>query len=246
MLATIIEVRVLLSDKNIMAKNARLMQARGVLEDRAYEDLDNYNKKIGTYEELSLDATAWIPGTAPEKRVYNYLSKLEVAFDFQYHYEDNPNTAYPEDTWIPDFKLPDYNIKIEVYGNYWHSLPKTSAKDSLKKAYWLTAGWEVVENGITATPSGGNRTGKVIIWWENEIYAGLSELFMRDMPEVLVHTKKGTVSESNFDASKEFEKRYKAQAARTARKLRPKIQTPRVQYKKLVTRIRKDIFDLRP
>ena len=41
---------------------------------------------------------------------------------------------------------------------------------------------------------------------KNEIYAGLADLFMRDMPEVLVHTKRGTVSESNFDAKIEFEK----------------------------------------
>ena len=229
-----------------MAKNAKYMLAKGILEDRDFETLNGYNKKIGEYKELSLDATAWIPGTAPEKMVYNYLTKLEVAFDFQYHYEDNPNTAYPEDTWIPDFKLSEYGIKIEVYGNYWHSLPKTSAKDSLKKAYWLTAGWEVVQNGIATTPSGGNRVGKVIIWWENEIYAGLADLFMRDMPEVLVHTKRGTVSESNFDAKIEFEKRFKSEAARTSRKLRPKIKNPYLDYKKLVTRVTKDIYDLRP
>lgn len=221
------------------------MQAKGVLEGRDYELLDKYNKEIGAYQELSLDATAWIPGTAPEKMIYNYLLKLGIAFEFQYHFEDNFSTQYPEDTWIPDFKLPDYNIKIEVYGNYWHSLPKTSASDANKKAYWLLAGYEVVENGITAYPSAQLKIGKVVIWWENEIYANLSDLFLRDMSEVLGNIKKGNPAELNFDAQAEFDKRYKSEAARLANKLRPKIKTPAQQYKKLVTRIRKDFYDLR-
>ena len=99
-------------------------------------------RKLATLEAITSvkershwDPTSEIPGTGPEKEVYNYLVKLGIRFEFQYHMLDLPSTAFPEDIWIPDFILPDYNVMIEVYGYYWHSVPRRREGDQLKKAY---------------------------------------------------------------------------------------------------------------
>jgi len=72
------------------------------------------------YDNSHWDPTSEIPGTGPEKLIYNYLIKIGISFSFQYHMLDLPSTAFPEDIWIPDFQLRDYNTMIEVYGAYWH------------------------------------------------------------------------------------------------------------------------------
>ena len=80
-----------------------------------------------------------IPGTVPEKMVYDYLSRLRIKFDFQYHLPENAKTKYTESDWIPDFLLPDFsNTLIETYGTYWHTISRVS--DQIKKVYWQNMG----------------------------------------------------------------------------------------------------------
>lgn len=182
------------------------------------------------------DITADIPGTAPEKIVYNYLVKLKVNFKFQYHYPENWDTSNQESLWIPDFILPDYNNSfIEVYGTYWHTMKRDS--DQLKKAYWLMDGYTIVEQGVPMFPSNKTNGGKAIIWWESEIYRGIDFLFSRDLPEIFMSHVKGAAAPGVEDIDKEFLKIKSMRASIAARKRKPKYVPPVSRIKKLKRRI---------
>jgi len=132
-----------------------------------------------------LDISAFIPGTAPEKLVYNYLLRLGVRFQFQYHSEDYEGTALNEEIFIPDFYLPDWNTTIEVYGYYWHSQPRRREADLKKISRALYDGKVVIEHGVPLFPSGSEAVGKYIIWWDYEIYDDLGRLFARESMMIL-------------------------------------------------------------
>ena len=180
-----------------------------------------------------MDTTGEIPGTVPEKIIYNYLVKLRINFEFQYHMPENLVTANPESDWVPDFLLPDYNDSlIEVYGTYWHTLKRES--DQIKKAYWLVMGYAVVEKGITTYPSTGyTNGGKVVIWWDHEIYYGLDQLVSRDFPELLEHRNIGQPAPYVLDAEKEFLKLETMRARLKISRVKPKIHPAKTRIKKL-------------
>lgn len=167
------------------------------------------------------DPTHEVVGTRPEKVIYNYLMKLRVNFEFQYHYPENWDTANQESLWIPDFMLPDYNnTLIEVYGTYWHTMNRDS--DQLKKAYWLLDGYTVIEQGIPLSPTGKSNGGKVVIWWDTEIYRGIDFLFSRDLPEIFTAHIPGTVAPEIRDMEKEFWKLKSMRASIAKAKRKPK------------------------
>ncbi len=189
----------------------------------------------------SWDSTSEIPGTGPEKEIYNYLMKIGIRFQFQYHMLDLPSTAFPEDVWIPDFQLPDYNILIEVYGYYWHSVPNRREGDQLKKTYWLNSGYTVYELGIPLYPDGGMSSGKAVIWWDWEIYQDLDSLFNRDLPELLSPDRvTGLPEEYILDAEQEKLKLRAQKAAGIGSRMRPKKPVFELQMRKL----RRELFDI--
>lgn len=205
-------------------------------------------RKLGYLEALSnvrtrthWDSTSEIPGTGPEKEVYNYLVRLGVRFEFLYHMLDLPATAFPEDIWIPDFILPDYNSIIEVYGYYWHSIPKRREGDQLKKAYWLQSGYTVYEHGIPLYPSGGLSAGKAVIWWDYEIFQDLTHLFERDLPELFSPDRiQGQPEEFLLDFQEEKRRLAGQRAAMVAARLRPRLSP----YEKQMRSLRKKLFDI--
>lgn len=179
------------------------------------------------------DITGEIPGTLPEKMIYNYLKKLKINFEYQYHMPENVVTLNPESNWIPDFKLPDHNgSMIEVYGTYWHRLSRTS--DQVKKAYWLLAGYTVVEKGVQLRPTGLNNGGKVVIWWENEIYLSIDSLVARDLPELMQLRKRGTAAPYLQDPVKEKLDISIMRARMKSTRIRPKYVPKMPRYRKLV------------
>lgn len=186
------------------------------------------------------DSTLEIPGTAPEKKVYNYLRKLKIPFEFQYHMADNPVTLYGEDAWIPDFMIRQFNIIIEVFGSYWHSMKRRRDADQLKKAYWLAMGYTIVENGIPEYPSGGTAIGKAVIWWEWEINLGVDHLLARDLPELLVNQRAIGQPEA-FLLDAEYERLAKIAKVKSSvkRRIRPKIDPI---YRKM-RKLRRQLFD---
>lgn len=192
-------------------------------------------------EQSGFNIADFIPGTVPEKMVYQHLVRLRVRFQFQYHATENFMTYYPESNWQPDFILPDYHDTIiEVYGTYWHTLSRN--KDQLKKAYWLMQGYAIVEQGVVTYPTGNWRGGKVVIWWDYEIYHNLGALFARDLPEVLTNRIKGTADPLLIDAEKQF-KKMEAQVARMSEARRFPKYKPRTSS---VRKLRKRIYGQTP
>lgn len=179
--------------------------------------------------------TEYIPGTVPEKMVYDYLTRIRVNFDYQYHLPENYGTQNKENVWIPDFMLPDYNGSIiECYGTYWHMMSR--GNDQVKKAYWLAAGYTVIEKGIPMIPSGKNNGGKVIIWWENEIYTNLGQLFDRDLPELFSNYTWGEKARYNLNPLEEFARITKMRKSLVAQRVRPKYMSPVPKIKKFKTK----------
>lgn len=218
--------------------------------DRNYQKLRNLDderkmdrlESWGAIENASgFDVAEHIPGTLPEKMIYQHLVRLGVRFQFQYHAHENFNTYYPESNWTPDFILPDYNdTLIEVYGTYWHSIRRD--RDQIKKAYWLMQGYAIVENGVELYPNGPWRGGKVIIWWDYEIYRNIAGLFARDLPNVIANRIKGAADELLIDAEKQF-KKMESQTARLRRaKKKPRI----VQQTSKIKKLKKKIYGQTP
>lgn len=209
---------------------------------RKTKALDNLQKleQLTALENLGRrslpDSTAEIPGTGPEKLVYNYLKRLGIRFQFQYHQEDYEDTAKVEELYIPDFILPDYNIKIEVFGEYWHALPRKRESDLRKWARHLFAGNSITEHGIPTFPDSGGYKGKHIIWWAQEIHYYLPFLFSRDLPELFSKDRiKGKPEQYLLDRVEE-ERKMKARAAGMAvKRMRPKVHP----FEREVQRLRK-------
>jgi G:T-mismatch repair DNA endonuclease (very short patch repair protein) len=172
-----------------------------------------------------------IPGTIPEKMVYDYLTRLRLNFNFQYHLMENAKTQYTESNWIPDFILPDYhNTLIEVYGTYWHQMSRIS--DQEKKMYWQTAGYTIVERGIPLASPRNSNGGKVVIWWEEEIYNNLSKLFTRDLPEIFTYYVFGKPSAYTLDPIEQFRKTEAMRKRLLVKRIKPKRAVMTPKYKK--------------
>ena len=186
------------------------------------------------------DMTALVPGTGPEKLVFNYLVRLGVRFQFQYHMEDFESTSFNEEIFIPDFYLPDWNITIEVYGYYWHSLPRRRESDIKKVARMLHEGRMVLERGIGA-PSGGSVAGLYVIWWEDEIYQDLPHLFARDLPELFsADIARGRPALEIRDREEVLRQQRAQRAAMIAARLRPKVHP----FERRINRLRAKRFDI--
>lgn len=211
---------------------------------KALEDMQQL-EKLSAFESMTftvvLNSSAEIPGTGPEKMVYEYLKRLRVRFQFQYHESDIESTSFPEDVYIPDFILPDYNSRIAVHGTYWHSLPERREKDMIKMARNLYAGRVVIEHGIPLEPSMGGASGKYIIWWEDEIYYDLDHLFTRDFPELFSPDRiRGQAEVYLEDRDSVLNKMRAQKAGMISRRMKPKVHP----ITKFHRRLRKRHLDL--
>lgn len=210
------------------------------LEERRYTDYDYINRQSKRKEITWQSITPDIPGSIPEKMVYDYLVKLGINFEFQYALEDAPGTYMNENRWIPDFMLPDYDVIIEVFGIYWHSMPETQEGDMLKAMYLLNQGYTRYTNGIPIYPVGGYQGKRLIIWSDSEIYVmGPAALFARDLPDIIFNPlKRGVPAEYLQNKEAEFLKRAKAKAAQSMRMTLPR------RYKRslsLIVRTRRNV-----
>lgn len=187
------------------------------------------------------DPSAVIPATGPEKMVFNYLVGLAVRFQFQYHEEELESTAFPEEIWIPDFTLPDYNIRIQVFGQYWHSIARQRESDLRTMFYQLYAGRTIIERGIPLYPSGGGYEGKYVIWWEDEVYQDLGFLFVRDLPELFSEDRISGQPEQYLLDRKQVERQLEARrGAMIVARLRPRVDP----FQRGLKRMRRRVMDL--
>jgi len=197
-------------------------------------------ENIGTAANIP-DISAFIPGTGPEKLVYNYLLRLGVRFRFQYHMEDFEETALNEEIFIPDFYLPDWNITIEVYGYYWHSQPRRRDSDLRKWARALSEGQMIFEHGVPLFPSGSPVKGFYVIWWDYEIYQDLGALFARDLPELFsAEVGRGKPAQDIRDR----EEVLKLQRAQRAAMVKARLKPHPHPIEKAINRLRSKRFDL--
>ena len=199
------------------------------LEEERWEDAQYFN----ILEQREIQAIRDYPpviGTKPELIVYQYLLSLGIRFQYQYFLADNPQTFRPESVWKPDFMLPDYNVIIEVYGEYWHSLPQNREDDELKRKYALLNGYVVLREGIAEWPSDRNwNGGKYVIWWESEIYQDIAGLFARDLPEIAFAPVKRGVPDIMLERWETLKiKQEKALAKTRAAKMVPKVRGPKI------------------
>lgn len=115
-----------------------------------------------------IDYYANVPGTIPEKRLFNALADLKVGFYFAYYMGDLPFTENKE-KYRPDFVLPDYRIIIEVVGNYWHTREGSYVRDYQRALLLEAAGYKVytlleedlAENALNAIRKIPELSGKV-------------------------------------------------------------------------------------
>lgn len=123
------------------------------------------------------DPFSYIHGTAPEKRVYEALSRRGIPFLFlnEQTYEIPEIELIKE--YQSDFILPDQRVIIEVQGSYWHSKPDAIENDAFKFAIYQMKGW------------------RVLAWWDYEIEANVNALFSRDLPGLGGYTGSTTTSE---------------------------------------------------
>jgi hypothetical protein len=83
-----------------------------------------------------------IPGTIPEKLIFEELVRLQVNFHFAWYFGDLKVTPDKRERYRPDFWLPDYNIIIEVAGVYWHTRPGKFEDDALRTFYLQAEGFK--------------------------------------------------------------------------------------------------------
>jgi len=195
------------------------------LEERRYLDADYIDQQIKSRDYTWNTITPSIPGTIPEKMVYDYLVKLGVRFQYQYHMEDSPLTYMKENRWVPDFILPDYNVVIEVYGIYWHSMPSTEESDMIKGAYMLANGYTRIINGIAQYPSGGYQGKRLIVWTDAEIYRGVDKLFARDLPDIIFSPiRRGVPDEYILNKKKEMLRLERMRTKLAQKRILPKFK----------------------
>jgi len=76
-----------------------------------------------------------IPGTEPEKRVFEQLMRLHIYFVFQGDTKDlvekEKGLLLHNRDFKPDFILPEYRVIIDPFGIYHHTLP-----DAIKRDFW--------------------------------------------------------------------------------------------------------------
>lgn len=92
-----------------------------------------------------IDPYAAIPGTEPEKRVFEMLVKMHVYFIFQGQAPEmekgHPFFKLAPVGYKPDFVLPEYKLIIDPFSPFHHSLKDAAARDRDKIAVYSAAGY---------------------------------------------------------------------------------------------------------
>lgn len=185
------------------------------------------------------DIVAGIPGTPAEKVLYNYLLRLKVRFQYQYYAPGFDFSAFPEEIYRPDFILPDYNVIIEIYGDFTYVIPRRREADLIKWARNLYAGYSVIERGFITEPEGGGGQGKYVIWWAEEILSNVGFLFARDLPEIFIERRIGGPDPNVLDIARTKALLEAKKAKALLKRMRPKVEA----FQRTIRSFRKRLFD---
>lgn len=110
-----------------------------------------------------------IPGTEPEKRLFEALYRRGIYFIFQGDSKQLVETEHrlllSDRIFKPDFILPEYKVILDPFGVFHHSLPEAVKRDAWKSVvyraagyafyhpWWSERGWEW-QDGAAFTPLG--------------------------------------------------------------------------------------------
>jgi very-short-patch-repair endonuclease len=99
--------------------------------------LDDFKKKMRKVrvKELSLNKKINIPNKL-ERIVYEELDKYNIPYKKQEPLFEK---------FVVDALFPEKKIVLEIFGKYWHTMPKIVQKDISKKKYLEKCGYKVVE-----------------------------------------------------------------------------------------------------
>jgi len=89
------------------------------------------------------DASVYEQMSDLERKVYNFLTRKNILFNFQSHLIGGFGNE-TGDTKV-DFVLPDRNILFRVQGTYWHTGTELEAKDLLQKERLTALGYIVID-----------------------------------------------------------------------------------------------------
>lgn len=147
-------------------------------------------------------------GTAPEKRVYEALSRRGIPF----LYLNDIRLQIPEiefdQFYQADFIIPSLRIIIEVQGAYWHSKPKTIEEDAFKFSLYQQTGW------------------RPLAWWDFEILDNVNRLFAAD-PQLAQYSYVDT----NVSSELAVDRRTKTDSSQGIRTINQR-RAQRLLYKK--------------
>lgn len=92
-----------------------------------------------------VDPFPWIPGTGPEKELFEWLVRRRIYFIFQGQVPElEPGGKYAGSAvpnYEPDFILPQYRIIIDPFSPFHHSLPSAQIRDIEKIALYEAIGY---------------------------------------------------------------------------------------------------------
>jgi hypothetical protein len=92
-----------------------------------------------------IDPFPSIPGTQPEKMVFEALVRRRIFFIFQGQIPELQRGLYAEMAipgYKPDFILPEYRVIIDPFSPYHHSLPEAIERDARKFATYTALGYK--------------------------------------------------------------------------------------------------------
>lgn len=94
-----------------------------------------------------VDPYPWIPGTEPEKRLFEVLIQRHIYFIFQGQipeFEEGWYVTLAVPGYEPDFILPQYRVIIDPFSPYHHSRPDAVARDTEKIALYEAMGYHYI------------------------------------------------------------------------------------------------------
>lgn len=88
-----------------------------------------------------------IPGTRPEKRLFEALVRRNIYFIFQGDFSEKDKKNFPflqQLDYKPDFIVPEYRVIYDPFGDFAHTLPDSIARDRIKTALYHLLDYEFI------------------------------------------------------------------------------------------------------
>lgn len=101
-------------------------------------------RKFRLHKPQWIDPYPHIPGTEPEKRIFEQLVKFGFFFIFQGQVPELTQGVYVTlaiPGYKPDFVIPEYKVIIDPFSPFHHSLPGAAERDANKIALYTALGY---------------------------------------------------------------------------------------------------------